>query len=141
MANRNSSNRLNFGEFTLDLQRRALFCGNEYVELSGKPMEALIILVRNAGRVVSKAELLSAVWPEVNVSENVWHQALTTLRSALGDDTRRPPRYLSTVRGEGYRFIETVTGDTDSESAPETPTEPLRNPHRRLWIIKLAATA
>ena len=92
------------GGLTLDFgARRATLDGDE-LELSRKEFDLLSELVRNAGRVVSREELMDRVWDEN------WFGSTKTLdthvgwlRRKLGDDTTAP-RYLHTVRGVGFRF-------------------------------------
>ena len=92
------------GGLTVDFQaRRATLDGAE-VELSRKEFDLLSELVRNAGRVVTREDLMDRVWDEN------WFGSTKTLdthvgwlRRKLGDDTAAP-RYLHTVRGVGFRF-------------------------------------
>ncbi len=95
---------LHFGVFTLNLERRGLYKDEERVRLTAKPLETLIFLVENHGRVVEKRELLKAVWKDTYVSEDTLVHAIREIRRALGDD-RENPRYIQTVPREGYRFV------------------------------------
>ena len=104
---KNSETRLSFGEFTLDLQRRALLRGDDRVHLTAKPFEALVFLVEHRGAVVSKDALLSAVWKDTAVTEGVLVQAIRQIRRALDDD-KEDPVFVQTVPREGYRFIAEV---------------------------------
>jgi Tol biopolymer transport system component len=70
-------------------------------------MDVLVELARQAGRVVSKQELLDAVWSQEFVAESVLTRAIGELRKALGDDAREP-RYIETIPRRGYRLIATV---------------------------------
>lgn len=74
------------------------------VALPRKPLAVLWILLTRAGEVVTKDELLAAVWPSVVVTDGVLASCLRDLRQALGDDTRRPT-YIATAHRIGYRFI------------------------------------
>ena len=56
---------------------------------------------------ITKDELLSAIWPDVTVTENALTQAISDLRQALGDDPSSPT-YIQTVARRGYRFIAAV---------------------------------
>ena len=79
----------------------------------------LIYLVENRDRVVSKNELMKAVWPRSVVEENNLNQAVTILRRALGD-RRDSPQFVRTIAGRGYRFV----GDVSEEAAETEPGPP-----------------
>jgi DNA-binding winged helix-turn-helix (wHTH) protein len=69
-------------------------------------IETLIVLVENRGRVVSKDELMKTLWPDSFVEESNLSQNIFVLRKALGDSQEK--RYILTVPGRGYQFIEIV---------------------------------
>src|SRR5437763_15274997 len=69
-----------------------------------KAFRVLLFLLRNPRRLVSKDELLAAVWNDCSVSENSLTQCVARLRRVLGDDSREP-RYIATVPTVGYRFL------------------------------------
>lgn len=98
---------LAFGPFVLDLSEARLLNDGAPVALVGRPLQVLDVLARRAGRLVGKDELLDAVWGHRHVTESVLKVALNALRSALGDDARRP-RYVETVPRRGFRFIAPV---------------------------------
>jgi DNA-binding winged helix-turn-helix (wHTH) protein len=75
-----------FGEFMLDLDAGFLRRGPEEVTLRPKGFEVLAYLVQHHGRLVSKAELIEAVWPEASVTDNSLAQSLLEVRRALADD-------------------------------------------------------
>src|SRR6516225_646919 len=93
-------------EFTIDLRRGRLYRGPDSVHLTRKPFNVLVHLVRNQNRVISKAELLKAVWGEHHEGNSV-EQAIRQVRMALGDEKERP-RFIQTIPGEGYCFIAPV---------------------------------
>src|SRR6185436_1977650 len=123
-ANQNRQDQLlHFGEFALNVVRRGLYRGQERVRLTAKPLETLIFLVENRGRVVEKQEILNAVWKGTFVTEDTLVHAIREIRRALGDD-RDNPRFILTVPREGYRFVcEVLTAPPFSESI-NLPTEP-----------------
>lgn len=98
---------LRFGEFTLDPGNRRLSRGIEPVELGGRYLDALIMLARAPGELVSKDRLHEEVWRGVPVTDEALSQAIMALRKALGDDAARP-RYIETVPRHGYRFVATL---------------------------------
>jgi len=74
------------------------------------------VLVKHAGQLVEKDELLKEVWPDTFVEEANLSQNVFTLRRALGDD-RAEPRYIETIARRGYRFLATVTAVAQAETA------------------------
>jgi pimeloyl-ACP methyl ester carboxylesterase/DNA-binding winged helix-turn-helix (wHTH) protein len=97
-----------FAEFRLDPVSGHLYRLNESIPLAPKAFSLLQFLVGQAGRLVSKEELLSAVWPGVFVGDAVLKGTIRELRKALGDDSHEP-RFIETLHRRGYRFIAHVT--------------------------------
>jgi len=108
---------LRFEGFTIDVSRGGLYRGDERLHLTPTPLKALDFLARNQGRVVSKDQLLAAVWGAQR-DENTVEQAVRQIRRTLGDD-REQPRFIQTVPGEGYRFIAKATEVDAVGSGPE----------------------
>ena len=81
---------VDFGPFTLDEAGRALLCARQEVALQPRVFDLLLYLVHNQGRVISKDELLEAVWPNVTVTDNSLQRAVSTLRAALRKGDMRP---------------------------------------------------
>src|SRR5580765_431841 len=96
-----------FGPFHLDVRERRLSRGDEVIPLRLKVFETLLVLVRNAGRLVTKQELLDAVWPETTVEENNLNHNVSVLRKALGEKATGQ-QYIETVPRVGYRFAAAV---------------------------------
>jgi DNA-binding winged helix-turn-helix (wHTH) protein/tetratricopeptide (TPR) repeat protein len=96
-----------FGPFRLDPSAPLLLREGRPVALTLKALETLVVLVERGGRVVSREELIEAVWPDVEVEENNLSVNVSTLRKALGegDDGEK---YIETVPRRGYRFTMTV---------------------------------
>ncbi|MFB3827686.1 MAG: winged helix-turn-helix domain-containing protein [Bryobacteraceae bacterium] len=105
---------LHFGAFTLDIGARSLCKGEERVHVTSKPLETLVFLVQNRGRLVTRQELLDRIWDGVHVSQNTLEQAIRELRKILADNPNNS-LFIQTVHGQGYRFI-----------APVTETHPVR---------------
>ena len=74
------------------------------VKLDHKVMQLLVYFTENAGKDLSKEEILRAVWGEGVFSEEVLTVAVSSLRKGLGDDSRSP-RYLKTIPRFGYRML------------------------------------
>src|SRR5262249_10823601 len=89
-----------FGEFRRDLPSERLLRGAETVRLRPKSFAVLRYLVAHPGRVVTKDELLRAVWPDTTVSEVVLTVCLNELRQALGE-TAQAPQCIATVHRRG----------------------------------------
>lgn len=94
---------LRFEDFTIDAQRRGLYRGEERIHLPPTPFKVLEFLVWQRGAVVSKEQLLSAVWGGRR-EKNTVEQAIRQIRRALGDE-REQPRFIETIPGVGYCFI------------------------------------
>jgi len=95
-----------FGPFVLDPQRRLLTRGGRVVELSGQPLDLLLLLVGRADRLVTRAEIRRLLWPDGRVVdfEQGINACVRDLRRALGDDAAAPA-YVRTVPRHGYRFV------------------------------------
>ncbi|MBI3696595.1 MAG: PD40 domain-containing protein [Acidobacteria bacterium] len=108
--------RIQFGGFSLDLEHRALYRGETRLHLTAKPLETLIFLLENRGRVVGKQELMDAVWKDTFVTENNLVQAVSEIRRALEDEAEAP-RFILTVPRVGYRFIGEVRQEREGPKA------------------------
>ena len=96
-----------FNNFSIDLDRGCLLRAGHEVKLRPKVFNALCYLVENNKRLVTKAELIQAVWPDSFVTDDSLVQCLVELRRALGDDAP----YIKTVPRRGYIFDAVVTRD------------------------------
>jgi DNA-binding winged helix-turn-helix (wHTH) protein/tetratricopeptide (TPR) repeat protein/energy-coupling factor transporter ATP-binding protein EcfA2 len=114
-----------FPPFRLDPVNQSLTRGAETIPLSRKAFAVLRYLLENPGRLVSKNELLDAVWPDTHVSEGVLKVAVAEIRRAL-HDTSKTPRFLETLHRRGYRFV----GELLSPGGPP-PLDPRVQPLER----------
>lgn len=106
-----------FGEFALDRDgRRLLRCGHA-IHVGPKAFDLLDLLLTHRPRVVSKQRIRDRLWPSTFVSESTFLTVATELRSALGDDARRP-RFVRTVRGFGYAFCGEARESEEPVTAP-----------------------
>lgn len=96
-----------FGDFILSPKERLLLWGGQPVALTAKAFDLLVVLVRHAGHLVSKEELLSKVWADTFVQEVNLTVNISALRKAL-ERGRYGDRLIQTVPGHGYRFIAPV---------------------------------
>ena len=107
-----------FGPFRLDASERVLLRDGRPVRLTPKEFETLLALVRGAGRVIRKEELLKEIWPDTFVGEATLAQNVFTLRKALGEAEGGAP-YIETVPRRGYRFAVEVTERREGSAATE----------------------
>ncbi len=114
-----------FGDFELDCARRSLIKNGEPVALTSKTFDLLRQLVENHGSVVSKDELLEEVWPGQFVEENNLTVQISALRKVFGDKAGAY-RFITTVPGKGYSFIEPVkriASDSQTTALKSIPSE------------------
>jgi predicted ATPase len=89
-----------FGHVRIDLEQRALLRDGAEVAVGGRAFDILAVLVRARGRLVTKSDLMNAIWPQTFVEENNLQVHLSSLRRALGGDRD----LVVTVPGRGYRL-------------------------------------
>jgi DNA-binding winged helix-turn-helix (wHTH) protein/tetratricopeptide (TPR) repeat protein len=92
-----------FAEFTLDAGERRLSADGRDVAVPPKAFDLLVALVDRAGRLVTKQDLLDAVWPDAHVEEGILAVHVSNLRKSLGD-AGPDHRFIETVSKTGYRF-------------------------------------
>lgn len=127
-----------FGRFELFADRYELRCEGVSVHVEPKPLEVLLELLRHAGELVTKDELMESVWANRVVTESVIARCINKLRVALDDESQT---LVHTVHGYGYRFMgEAVClGDDSAVPERETTVQPLREgetpPLRPNWRL------
>jgi len=109
---------LTFWPFHLDLRAGWLQRGSETIRLRPKTWAVLVHLAERPGVLVTRDELLDAVWPDVAVTPDTLTKSIEELRVALGDDFRAP-RYIETVHRRGFRFIATLGAPDEPSEEPE----------------------
>jgi two-component system alkaline phosphatase synthesis response regulator PhoP len=93
----------------VDIVNRLVRAGNSVVHLSGIEQSLLYLLASRGGRVVTREEILDAIWGTDYVAEsNIVDRHVRSLRIKLQDDYHHP-RFIATVAGEGYRFVPTFS--------------------------------
>ncbi|MEQ1605902.1 MAG: winged helix-turn-helix domain-containing protein [Pyrinomonadaceae bacterium] len=92
-----------FAEFVIDTHHRRLVRDGQAVVLTAKAFDLLTFLASNNGRIVTKDEIIEAVWDDKFVEESNLVVQISNLRRALGE-TPNSPRFLVTVPGKGYKF-------------------------------------
>src|SRR6187200_2857661 len=107
-----------FGDFVLDGSQRRLLRSGEDVYLPPKTFELLLHLTQNRGRVLTKNELLEAVWPDVSVVENTLAQRIREIREVLGDGGANGAGFIKTIPRVGYQFIAELDEEPPDVVAP-----------------------
>jgi DNA-binding winged helix-turn-helix (wHTH) protein/pimeloyl-ACP methyl ester carboxylesterase len=100
-----------FGPFRLEQSERRLLREDRAIPLPGKAFDTLSVLLERHGKLVSKQDLMEAVWPESVVEENNLDRNISTLRKTLGEQDSGEP-FIETVPRVGYRFVAPVTFPT-----------------------------
>jgi DNA-binding winged helix-turn-helix (wHTH) protein len=112
---------------------RMVRAGTSELHLTSLEMSLLYLLAANAGRLLTRDEILDHLWGADYAAEsNVVDRHIRNLRAKLQNDWHRP-RFIATVPGRGYRFVPTYL---DSEAQPTTSEwsiDPFRRPRR--WSI------
>jgi len=124
------------GEWWADSTTNELGRGGDTARVEPKAMEVLMVLAERAGEVVSRDDLLAAVWPGVVVGDEALTQSIIKLRRALGDNPRAPS-YIETISKRGYRLIAPV----GKVGAARTEAPPPAAPGRIRWLAPAAGAA
>jgi len=127
-----ASERILLGPFVLNVSRYELTCAGKPVRMERIPMDLLILLVRENGRLVSRDEIIERLWGKDIFfdTDNSINTAIRKIRRALGDDPEKP-RYIETVLGKGYRF----KSRTDPASGITSPLEEVERPRIMLAVL------
>ena len=111
---------ITLGEMEIDIVSREVRTGTSVVHLSGIEQSLLYLLASRAGRVVTREQILDAIWGTDFVAEsNVVDRHVRSLRIKLQNDYRHP-RFIATIPGQGYRFVPTFSNrgwDAGSDGA------------------------
>src|SRR5215471_1740297 len=94
-----------FGSFRLDAAKRLLTRSGESIALAPKTFDLLLLLVGGQGRVLTKTELMTALWPDTFVEEASLSYQVATLRKALGSEG---DAWIETVPKHGYKFLAAI---------------------------------
>ena len=113
-----TSGSFRFDRFHLDPAERRLCQDGELLEINARYLDALALMVREQGKLISKDRFLDEVWRGVPVTDEALTQCIKSLRRLLGDDAARP-RFIETVPKHGYRFIAPVNGEHSESKTVE----------------------
>src|ERR1700751_3754232 len=111
-----------FGPFALDSRKRTLSRADSPVSLTPKAFDVLLFLAQNPNRLVTKEELLQAVWGDTFVEEGNLTQYISHLRKALGDNPENP-HLIVTIARKGYQFTLDVTAADAKDQAVQISAE------------------
>ncbi len=127
-----------FGDCVLDLDRRELRRNGETVHTRAKVFDVLSYLVANRDRVLHRDELMAHGWPGLTVSDTTLSTCILSVRRAIGDDVG-DPRFIKTLRGQGFRFIADVTSLDAEEGDSAQPVPDYGQPaHARDDALSIA---
>jgi Tol biopolymer transport system component/DNA-binding winged helix-turn-helix (wHTH) protein len=130
-----------FDDCLVDIAGFQVTKGGQTVALEPKSIRVLHFLVENRGRLVSKEELMQAVWGETFVSDNALTRVIAQLRKALGDRAKHA-RYIETVPTQGYRFVapvEEIEEEVPLATVSVPPAVPPVSPPARFTIWHVLA--
>jgi DNA-binding winged helix-turn-helix (wHTH) protein/predicted Zn-dependent protease len=116
------SDRYRFGPFELNATEHDLRAQGRPVALAGRPFDTLLYLLRHPGRLVTREELIDAVWGETIVEEGNLHWTISVVRRTLAQESAES--WIETVRGLGYRFV----GQVEAAAAADPPSPSPENP-------------
>jgi DNA-binding winged helix-turn-helix (wHTH) protein/predicted ATPase len=114
---------IKFGRFRLDLTNECLWQGTRTILLRPKAFAVLKLLVTRPGLLVTKQQVLDAVWPDTFVGDAVLKDSIRQLRKALDDDAINPI-YIETAHRRGYRFIGKLSYPASTENPAVASTTP-----------------
>jgi DNA-binding winged helix-turn-helix (wHTH) protein len=123
-----TSDKLRFGQFVLDISRYELTRNGKAVRLERIPMDLLILLTRENGRLIGREEIIELLWgKDLHFdTDNSINTAVRKIRHALSDNPENP-QYIETVPGKGYRF--------KSEAVVGLPVEPATADEKRSRVM------
>jgi TolB-like protein/DNA-binding winged helix-turn-helix (wHTH) protein/Flp pilus assembly protein TadD len=120
-----------FGPYLLDPKKRTLYCDKSLVPLTPKTFDVLLFLAQNPNRLITKDELLKAIWGDTVVEEANLTQYISLLRKALADNSE-DSRFIVTISRKGYQFTADValaeSPDVTKHDAAQVPTSGVSTP-------------
>lgn len=113
-----------FADFRLDLIRGCLTRAGQELPLRYQSFQLLRYFVEHPGVILSKDELVAALWSDTSVTDNALVQCIADIRRELNDDSHNP-RFIKTFPKVGYRFIASVEPDVDMSQSSQSEEQPL----------------
>jgi transcriptional activator of cad operon len=127
------------GEWQADRAAGTLTGRGSLRRLEPKVMDLLVLLAAQGGRVVSREDIMAALWPGLVVGDDSLARTVSKLRQALGDDAKAPS-YIETIAKRGYRLLAPVE-PVATEANPDPPSAAAAGPRRRITAWMAAALA
>jgi len=137
---RPAAKRYRFGPFVLDPAQRRLTRNGTPESLTPKVFDLLVLFIENAGKLLTKDEILDRLWDGADFYESTLTSHVSMLRQALGET--KEFRYIETVTKKGYRFIgqvESVSDESQAVSAPATAIQPVARGKWFFWATAVLA--
>lgn len=125
---------MRFGAFRLDMRAGMLYRGVQPQALRPKTWAVLLYLAQRPGALVTRDELLDAVWPDAAVTPDTLTKSIGELRQVLGDDPSTP-RFIATVHRRGFRFIARAEAAAASWQPPDPRQQPFVGRDRELQTL------
>ena len=118
--------RLSFGEFEFSRSAQRLTRRGRVLRLTGQPLQLLVLLLEEPGRLVTREDIRRRLWPDTTVDfDHSLDVALNRLRALLGDSAREPV-FIETVPRIGYRFVAEVQAVIDERRSVRRRSIPAR---------------
>jgi len=128
-----------FGGFELDPANRAVTGDGKLIAIPSRAFDLLLFMVANSQRLLTKEELMQAVWGDTAVEESNLTQSVFLLRKALPASQTADNRLIVTVPGRGYRFtalVETIVRPGPEPGASDQSAAAPRRPARKPWLTQ-----
>jgi DNA-binding winged helix-turn-helix (wHTH) protein len=113
---------IRFSDFTIDLDNMDLYRRGKRIKIGKKPLDVLLFLIQNRHKTVTQEALREHIWRSTEISSSTIPMCMLEIRKALDDNTTRP-RFLSSSRGRGYRFIDAIRAETAAEQPADSRLE------------------
>lgn len=126
---------ISFSGWTIDSDKATIIGPAGEAVLRPKSFDVLLFLARNPGRLISRSDILDAIWPEVTVSEDSLTQCISDIRTALGDAAQE---IVKTVPKRGYMFCAALDRESALASSVSPKQTPLRTRGPVLCVLPLA---
>ena len=136
MDGNGSASRVRFGTVTLIPDERLLLKDGHPVSLTPKAFDLLVVLTASPGRLLTKEQLMQAVWPDTTVEESNLAYHVFAIRKALGESADSD-RFIETVPKRGYRFVAPVKVEAEARALPADVRHAATFPGKRRTGITL----
>jgi DNA-binding winged helix-turn-helix (wHTH) protein/Tol biopolymer transport system component len=136
MNQKGSASRIEFGTVTLIPDERVVLKDGQPVALTPKAFDLLVVLASNPGRLLTKEQLMHAVWPDTTVEESNLSYHVFAIRKALGESADSDG-YIETVPKQGYRFVAPVKVEAEGRALEPDLSPAATFPGRRRTGITL----